>query len=133
MNSCAFIGRLGHDVSIRYKPDETAVGRFSLALDRGKDKDGKDRGTDWIECVAFGKTAETINRFFKKGNRIGVICHVNTWAKEDEDGNKKYYTDFIVDRFDFVEDKKPAKPSEEHQSMEAPAMEGYTSTDDIPF
>ena len=105
MNSCQFIGRLGHDVSLRYKTDETAVGRFSLALDRGKDKNGNDKGTDWIECVAFGKTAETINRFFKKGNRIGINCHVNTWTKEDENG-KKYFTDFVVDKFDFVEDRK---------------------------
>ena len=109
MNSCQFIGRLGHDVSVRYKTDETAVGRFSLALDRGKDKNGNDKGTDWIECVAFGKTAETINRFFKKGNRIGLNCHVNTWTKEDDNG-KKYFTDFVVDKFDFVEDKKDPEP-----------------------
>ena len=126
MNNCCFIGRLGHDVSLRYTPDEKAVGRFSLALDRGKDRDGNDKGTDWVECVAFGPTAETINRFFHKGNRIGINCHVNiSYGKEDENDKRPKYTEFVVDRFDFMDDR----PKREISKPEA-----WNETDeDVPF
>lgn len=120
MNSCQFIGRLGHDVSLRYTTSEEAVGRFSLALDRGKDK-----GTDWIECVAFGRTAETINRFFHKGSRIGINCHVKSGSYEDKDGNKRKTLDFIVDRFDFVDEKRMEEKAEEQ-------VEGFTAMNEEP-
>ena len=127
MNNCSFIGRLGHDVSLRYTTDERAVGRFSLALDRGKDRDGNDKGTDWIECTAFGATAETIERFFHKGSRIGLICHVNVSHGDiDENGKRPKYTDFIVDRFDFVDDKKT------NQDVSKPAAWNEMD-DDMPF
>lgn len=124
MNSCIFTGRLGHDVSIRYyDPNdgsgEQAVGRFSLAIDRN----GK--GTDWVECVAFGRRAETINKYFHKGSRIAVRCKVKTdYGKEDENGKKTRYTDFIVDEFDFIDDKK----------QEASKPANWSEADDaVPF
>ena len=112
MNSCIFIGRLGHDVSLRYTTTdfdngERAIGRFSLAIDR------KGKGTDWVECVAFGQRAETINRFFHKGSRIAVRCHVKVdYGKEDENGKRPKYTNFEVDEFEFMDDKpKQEKPA----------------------
>lgn len=125
MNNCTFVGRLGHDVSMRYTPvdfdeGERAVGRFSLALGR------KGNGTDWIECVAFGSMAETINRFFHKGSRISIRCHVKVdYGKEDENGKRAKYTNFVVDEFDFMDDRKSAETG-------IPA--GFEkSDDDAPF
>ena len=106
MNNCTFIGRLGHDVSLRYTSDESAVGRFSMALDNGKDKFGDRKEPTWIDCVAFGKTAEAIERFFHKGNRIGIIAHANENKFTDKDGNERKKIEFIVEHFDFMDDKK---------------------------
>ena len=123
MNNCIFIGRLGHDVSIRYTADENAVGRFSMALDNGKDKK-----PTWINCVAFGKTAENIDRFFKKGNRIAVNTRAQNNDYTDRDGNERKTIDFIVDRFEFVDNKTDRAEKQEE------TFEGFQQMNDpVPF
>ena len=120
MNNCIFIGRLGHDVSIRYTSEGMAVGRFSMALDNGKDKK-----PTWINCAAFGRTAENIDRFFKKGHRIAVISHAQNNDYTDKDGNERKTIYFIVDRFEFV-DNKTEKQEE--------TFEGFQQMNDpVPF
>ena len=123
MNNCIFIGRLGHDVSIRYTSEEMAVGRFSMALDNGKDKK-----PTWINCVASGKTAENIDRFFKKGNRIAVNVRAQNNDYTDRDGNERKTIDFIVDRFEFVDNKSDRTEKQEE------TFEGFQQMNDsIPF
>ena len=122
MNNCAFIGRLGHDVSLRYDTNGNAVGRFSLALDNGKDRDGNRKSPTWIECVSFGKTAEAIERYFHKGNKIGVIAHAHNNDYTDKDGNERKKIDFIVEHFDFVDDKKTEEPAPNFTEAEADAF-----------
>ena len=122
MNNCIFIGRLGHDVSIHYTSEEMAVGRFSMALDNGKDKK-----PTWINCVAFGKTAENIDRFFKKGNRIAVISRAQNNDFKDMNGNERKTIDFIVDRFEFVDNKSDRQEQED-------SFEGFQQMNDpVPF
>ena len=123
MNTWIGMGHLGRDVELRYTTDSLAVSRFSLAISRGKDKNGNDKGTDWINCVAFGKTAENIERFFGKGSQIAITGHIQTGSYE-KDGVKHYTTDVIVDRFDFC-----------GKAKEQPADEtGFTElNEDIPF
>lgn len=133
MNNCIFIGRLGHDVSLRYAQDR-AVGTFSVALDNGKDEHGNKRNPTWINCVAFGRTAETIERFFKKGSRIGIITHAreNVYRTNDNNGNEveKRRIEFIIDKFDFVDDRQILDVT---QAQETP-IKGFKQTDeDIPF
>ena len=126
MNNCSFIGRLGHDVELRYTADEKAVGRFSIAIDNGKDEEGNKLPPTWIECAAYGRQAETINRFFHKGDRIGIECYVKVrHGDPDENGRKPKYTNFVVKKFTFMDDKKPAETG-------MPA--GFEKADDdIPF
>ena len=67
MNSVSLIGRLTRDPDIRYGAgSQMAVARFTIAIDRGKDKNGEDRGTDFPAIVCFGKTAELVERFLAK-------------------------------------------------------------------
>lgn len=129
MNNIQISGRLGHDVSLRYMTDETAVGRFSVAVGRGK-KNGEDQGTDWFECVAFGKRAETINRFFHKGDWIEVCGRVKIEKYTDKEGVARKSFDVLVKEFNFagVKTDQPEpgpKPEPEPQFKSA--------DEDIPF
>ena len=106
MNHTELIGRLTRDIDLNY-PKEKAVARFTLAVNRRR----KDDGADFISCVAFGKTAETLDKYVRKGQRIAVVGHINTSSYE-KDGHKIYKTDVVVDEFEFIE-KKEAAPSDQ--------------------
>lgn len=112
MNKVILMGRLTKDVDIKsVKNGETTLGSTAIAVDRGyKDKDGN-KVTDFINLKAFGKTAENLAKYFGKGNRILIEGSLNIDATEDADGNKKYYTNVIVEKFDFVETKSESNAS----------------------
>ena len=101
MNSGTFFGRLVRDVELRYSQSNVAVGKFTLAVNRAYQKG--DVKADFLNMVAFGKTAENIERFFRQGSRIVVHCHVQNESYTNKDGNKVYQTNFIVDSFSFVD------------------------------
>jgi single-strand DNA-binding protein len=123
MNNVILMGRLTKDPQVSSTASGTTVAKFSLALDRGKDKNGEDRGTDYPNCIAFGKTAETIEKFFGRGQKMLVQGHLQTGSYE-KDGHKVYTTDVIVDRFEFAE-KSESKD---------PVPEGFNKLDtDMPF
>ena len=100
MNNVVLIGRLTKDVEVRYAPaSQMAVARFSVAVDRG----GKDKGADFISCVAFGKTAELMEKYTAKGLRISVQGHIQTGSYNKQDGTKVYTTDVVADRVEFID------------------------------
>ena len=108
MNKCIFMGRVTKDSEVRYVDvyNSLAVARNSMAIDRGKDKDGNDRGADFINLVAFGRTAEFCEKFMTKGRRFLIESHVQTGSYTNQEGNKVYTTDFVIDRIEFA-DAKP--------------------------
>ena len=108
MNSVVLIGRLTKDVDLRYTNNQTAVGRFSLAVDRF----GKDKGADFINCVAFDKKAEVINMYTHKGDKIAVIGRIQTGSYTNKNGQTVYTTDIIVNEIEFCEGRKE-EPKEE--------------------
>lgn len=138
MNKAILIGNLGKDIELRYTDSNMAVGRFSIALNRGKDKDGNDKGVDWVNCVAFGKTAETMNKYLSKGSKVAIEGHIHTGSYE-KDGHKVYTTDVIVDRFEFVGGKSDASESSGAsytvKKQQDGVPEGFTEIDmdDVPF
>ena len=102
MNSVVLIGRTTKDIELRYSQNgNMAIARFSLAVDRMS----KDKGTDFISCIAFGKTAELLEKYVSKGRKIAIQGHIQTGSYE-KDGHKVYTTDVIVDRMDFCESKQ---------------------------
>lgn len=109
MNKVVLIGRLARDPEVRYSQNDTsmAIARFSLAVDRrGRSNNSQDGQTaDFISCVAFGRTAEFIEKYFTKGNRIGVYGHIQTGSYTNKDGARVYTTDVVVDEAEFVESK----------------------------
>lgn len=98
-------GHLGHDPSTKFLPAGDAVTEFSIAVSGYKDE------TEWFKAKAFKKNAENIDKFFSKGDMILVEGKMQTSSWE-KDGQKKYKTELIVDRWAFCGEKK-AKPQEE--------------------
>lgn len=107
MNKVELVGRLTRDPEVRYSQGEkaTAIARFTLAVDRRvKDADGN-YGADFISCVAFGKTGDFLEKYFKKGMKIGITGRIQTGNYTNKDGVKVYTTDVVVDDAEFVESK----------------------------
>ena len=102
-NAVFLIGRLTKDPQISYISDtQTAVARFSVAISRGKDKDGNDKGADFPNVVVFGKQAENCERYLSKGKLVGIEGRLQTGSYE-KDGRKVYTTDVIANRVEFLE------------------------------
>lgn len=110
MNKVVLIGRFCKDNETRVTQGDNSMTilRNSIAVDRR----GKDAGTDFINIVAFGKTAEFIDKYFSKGQRIGITGHIQTGSYTNKDGAKVYTTDVIVDECEFVESKGTSTPIE---------------------
>lgn len=114
MNRTILIGRLTRDVDIRYSQgqNQTAIARYTLAVDR-KFKDSNGNYTaDFINCVAFGKSAEFAEKYFHKGLKIAVVGRLQTGSYTDKDGRKVYTTDVVVEEQEFCESKAQQKESQ---------------------
>ena len=137
MNQVIISGRITKDIECRYTPSGMAVAKFNLALDRGKDKDGKDRGADFPTVTVFGRTAENLEKFSGKGLRSEVIGRITTGSYE-KDGHTVYTTEVTADRIEFIDWKTKsdeervlnAKPSDDQTGVPG----GFAAIDEeIPF
>ncbi len=114
MNKVILIGRLTKDVETRYSQTANgpfAVSKYALAIDRK----GKDAGTDFINCVAFGKQGEFAERYLKKGMKIAVQGRIQTGSYEGKNG-KVYTTDVVVEEHEFCESKQTEAPAKKDTS-----------------
>lgn len=105
MNSVQLIGRLTRDPEVRYTDGGVSIARFSLAVERRfKQENGAD--ADFINIVSFGKTAEFIEKYFRKGMKIALNGRIQTGSYTDKDGKKVYTTDVIAENVEFCESKQ---------------------------
>lgn len=99
MNKVVLIGRMVADPELRFAAGSgMAISRFRVAVNRRKKEDG----ADFINCVSFGKTAETIAQYFTKGRQIAVTGNIRTGSYDAQDGTKRYTTDVAVESFEFI-------------------------------
>lgn len=96
MNQVNLLGRLSKDVD--YRTGNTNIARFTLAVNRKFKRDE----ADFINCIAFGKTADIINQYFSKGSQIAISGNIRTGSYEAQDGTRRYTTDIVVETFDFI-------------------------------
>lgn len=119
LNDCKFTGRLVNDPQVNYTSGtQMAIASLTLAIDRGKDKDGEDKGRDFPMFKAFAKTAENIERLLHKGDKILISkSHVQTGKYENkETGKMVYTTDFIIDNWQIMgQAKKNADDNDYNQ------------------
>ncbi len=105
------MGRLTRDAEVRYSQGDasTAVARFSLAVDRRFKREGDEQTADFINCVAFGKTAEFVERFGRKGTKFVVEGRIQTGSYTNKDGQRVYTTDVVVEQLEFAESRSTSE------------------------
>ena len=110
MNNVGLTGRITKDLELKYTQNGKAYCRFTLAVDRGLSKEKKQEAeangqptADFINCVAWGKVAETINRYTAKGKKVLVYGSIETGSYTAQDGSKRYTTDVLVKRIEILE------------------------------
>lgn len=106
LNKVIIMGRITKDLEVRQTPSGTAVLRFTVAVDRMPAKQGGEKQTDFINCVAFGQRAEFISRYFGKGRLIAIEGNIKTGSYEDKNGRTVYTTDIWVDAASFTGEPK---------------------------
>ncbi len=128
MNKVILMGRLTRDPEVRYSQGEnsTAIARFSLAVDRRFKRDGEPTA-DFINCVAFGRNAEFLEKYFHKGSKAVIEGRIQTGSYE-RDGQKVYTTDVVVEQVEFAESKAAA---ESNGSYSAPSNAGSAASSAI--
>lgn len=106
MNKVILLGRLTKDIEVRYSQGETsnALARFTLAVDRRFQRDAE-QNADFINCVAFAKTAEFLGNYGKKGTKFALEGRIQTGSYTNKDGQKIYTTDVIVEHIEFAGSK----------------------------
>ena len=137
MNKVIIIGRFTRDPEIKYSTGEnaTATARFSLAVNRRfKNKEGN-YDADFINCVAFGKTAEFIEKYFTKGMAIGITGRIQTGSYTNKEGQKVYTTDVVVEETEFVESKNKGTSDNvaNNNANSNSDFEEVISEDEMPF
>lgn len=133
MNVVTLIGRAVKDPQVTYTQGDKpmAIASFNLAVNRKtKNAEGK-YDADFINCKAFGKTAELVEKYITKGSQMGITGHWQTGNYKNKDGNTVYTNECVVDSFDFVGAKvdKPASNNDGQGFMQIP--EGMDA--DLPF
>jgi single-strand DNA-binding protein len=101
MNKVFLRGVVTKDIELKSTQNKTAMTKFSIAVRRDIKNANGEYDTDFINCIAFGKIAETISKYFHKGSGILVMGHIQTGSYEKEDGGRVYTTDIIVENIEF--------------------------------
>ena len=109
MNKVILLGRMAREPEVRFTQgnEPTAVCRFSVAVERpySSRRTEGDATADFINCVCFGKRGENIGQYFHKGNRIAITGRLQVSNWQDNNGQKRYSTDVVVEDFEFCENK----------------------------
>lgn len=128
INKAILMGRLTRDPELRHTGSGTPVCSFTIAIDNGY---GDNRSTDFINCVAWNKTAEFVEKYFTKGRMIIVIGRIQTRTWEGQDGRKNYVTEVVASEVSFGESKKSA---DEYNGRTQQTSQSYSGAapDDFP-
>ena len=133
-------GRLTADVEVKQTPNGVPVAQFSIAVNRKPSRDGQTQ-TDFFNCTAWRNTAEFVGKYFSKGSSICVIGSIQNRSWTDQNGQKRYATDIIVDEATFVDSKNGAEASTSAGGSNyipeayktSPAQDFNDSDPDLPF
>ena len=145
MNKVILMGRLTRDPEVRYSQGATpvAVARFSLAINRRVKREGEPEA-DFIDCVAFGKSGEFVEKYWKKGQMVSVVGRLQVRSWTDNEGNKRRSTEVVVEETYFAESRSSFESREgKAPASSAPAKpaasDGFypidesLEDDDLPF
>lgn len=106
MNKVILIGRLTKDPELRYTGSNTPVATFSLAVNRSFTNQNGEREADFINCVVWRKLAETVKNYLSQGSQVAVEGRIQTRNYDDQNGQRRYVTEVVVENIDFVGTKR---------------------------
>lgn len=137
MNKAILVGRLTRDPELKSTTTGKTVANFNLAVDRRfKNKDGQ-KEADFINCQAWGKTAELLGQYTKKGSRVGVVGRMQVRSYDGTDGIKRWVTEVIVDELEFLESKGGGQTGNPTDQVSVAQMDEdfhlMADDDDIPW
>ena len=137
LNSAIIMGRLTADPVLKYTTSSIAVCSFTVAVNRNYSK-GREQEADFIEVVAWRKTAEFVSKYFSKGSMIIVEGRIQTRNYEDKHGNKRKAAEIVANNVQFGESKKDAQSNEAPPQTAQPTgtadfNEMPGDSDDLPF
>ena len=124
MNKVILMGRLTRDPEVRYSQGENAlaIARYTLAVDRRAARREGEATADFINCVAFGRSAEFAERYLRQGTKIVVSGRIQTGSYTNKDGQKVYTTEVVVEESEFAESKAASGTSNNsYQASPAPS------------
>lgn len=145
INNVVLVGRLTKDPDLRYTASGTGVATFTLAVNRNFTNQDGNRDADFINCVIWRKSAETLANYAKKGTLLGVIGRIQTRSYENQQGQRVYVTEVVAERFNYLEKREgnsnssnSQKQSNNQQSFDRSSdpFSGSSidiSDDDLPF
>lgn len=138
MNKVILMGRLAREPEVRYSQgtEPLAIARYTLAVNRRFKRQGEPEA-DFINCVAFGKTGEFAEKYFKKGQMVSVVGRLQVRSWDDNEGKKRWSTDVIVEEQYFAESKAASnKPAKQMGLADSPGfypIDESIEDDDLPF
>ena len=115
MNTTQLVGRLTKEVELKYTQGDTAVGTFTLAVNRSFTNQQGEREADFINCVIWRKAAENLAKFTRKGSHVGIEGRIQTRNYENQQGTRVYVTEVIVSNFHLL-DPKPKEDGQQNYS-----------------
>lgn len=127
LNRVILMGRITHDLELKQTQSGISVLSFSIAVDRGYAKQGEERQTDFINCVAWRQRAEFINNYFAKGRMIAIEGTLQTRTYDDKNGVKHYVTEVVVDNASFTGEPKQQSGSTS-STFSTPVQNNYSNT-----
>ena len=120
LNKVILMGRITQDLEVKQTPTGVSVVSFTVAVQRSFARQGEEKQTDFINCVAWRQQAEFIGKYFRKGSSIVVVGSIQSRDYTDQQGNKRYATEVVVDETFFV-DSKSENPGGGYQQAGAQA------------
>ena len=127
INKVILMGRLTKDPELRHTGTGTPVATFSVAVDNGY---GENKKTDFINCVAWNKTAEFVKNWFGKGRMIALVGRISTRTWDGADGRKNYATEVVVKEVSFAGEKREDVATDSSDEDFTPLI---ADDDDLPF
>lgn len=122
INNVVLVGRLTKDPDLRYTASGSAVATFTLAVNRNFTNQNGDREADFINCVIWRKPAETMANYARKGTLLGVVGRIQTRNYENQQGQRVYVTEVVVDNFSLLESRAE---SEQRRSQNGGASNNF--------
>lgn len=129
MNKAILVGNLTKDPELTTTQSGINVARFTVACQRKYANENGERDCDFINCVAWRTSAEFIHKYFKKGNKIGIVGTIQTRSYDAEDGTKRYVTEVVVEESEFVQSKRDDGSQAENSKPELTPVDD----DNLPF